>query len=104
TAWVNQHMSMSAKVPFGGVKWSGLGRENGKWGIEEFCELQVVNAARALAGERPDPAAARCPAHGTALGRTSVPDRRVANRRRGPGGPSSHVRPRWVGRRRSAVP
>src|SRR6266446_1533735 len=47
TAWVNQHMSMSAKVPFGGVKWSGLGRENGKWGIEEFCELQVVNAARA---------------------------------------------------------
>ena len=47
TAWVNQHMSMSAKVPFGGVKWSGLGRENGKWGIEAFCELQVVNAARA---------------------------------------------------------
>ena len=40
-------MSMSARVPFGGVKWSGLGRENGKWGIEEFCELQVVNAARA---------------------------------------------------------
>ena len=47
TAWVNQHMNMSARVPFGGVKWSGLGRENGKWGIEEFCELQVVNAARA---------------------------------------------------------
>jgi len=46
TAWVNQHMSMSAKVPFGGVKWSGLGRENGRWGIEEFCELQVVNAAK----------------------------------------------------------
>jgi len=22
-------------------------RENGKWGIEEFCELQVVNAAKA---------------------------------------------------------
>src|SRR5207237_692718 len=47
TAWVNQHMSMSARVPFGGVKWSGLGRENGRWGIEEFCELQVVNAAKA---------------------------------------------------------
>jgi len=46
TAWVNQHMTISAKVPFGGMKWSGLGRENGKWGIEEFCELQVVNAAR----------------------------------------------------------
>ncbi len=47
TAWVNQHMNIGAKIPFGGVKWSGLGRENGKWGIEEFCELQVVNAARA---------------------------------------------------------
>src|SRR3989454_304844 len=47
TAWVNQHMSMSARVPFGGVKWSGIGRENGRWGIEEFCELQVVNAAKA---------------------------------------------------------
>ena len=46
TAWVNQHMNMSARVPFGGVKWSGIGRENGKWGLEEFCELQVVNAAR----------------------------------------------------------
>src|SRR2546428_658850 len=47
TAWVNQHMNIGAKIPFGGVKWSGLGRENGKWGIEEFCELQAVSAARA---------------------------------------------------------
>ena len=35
-----------ATAPFGGVKWSGIGRENGRWGIEEFCELQVVNASR----------------------------------------------------------
>ena len=47
TAWVNQHMSVNAKIPFGGMKWSGVGRENGKWGLEEFCELQVVNAAKA---------------------------------------------------------
>jgi acyl-CoA reductase-like NAD-dependent aldehyde dehydrogenase len=47
TAWVNQHLNLSAKVPFGGVKWSGIGRENGPWGLEEFCELQVVNSARA---------------------------------------------------------
>jgi acyl-CoA reductase-like NAD-dependent aldehyde dehydrogenase len=46
TAWVNQHLNTNAKIPFGGMKWSGLGRENGKWGIEEFCELQVVNAAK----------------------------------------------------------
>jgi acyl-CoA reductase-like NAD-dependent aldehyde dehydrogenase len=48
TAWVNQHMSLNAKTPFGGMKWSGLGRENGKWGLEEFCELQVVNTAKAV--------------------------------------------------------
>ncbi len=48
TAWVNQHLNLSNKVPFGGVKWSGLGRENGRWGIEEFCELQVVNTAKAI--------------------------------------------------------
>jgi acyl-CoA reductase-like NAD-dependent aldehyde dehydrogenase len=46
-AWVNQHASLPPTAPFGGVKWSGVGRENGRWGIEEFCELQVVNAARA---------------------------------------------------------
>ena len=46
-AWVNQHMNLPATAPFGGVKWSGIGRENGRWGIEEFCELQVVNASRA---------------------------------------------------------
>jgi acyl-CoA reductase-like NAD-dependent aldehyde dehydrogenase len=47
TAWVNQHMQLAPTVPFGGVKWSGIGRENGRWGIDEFCELQVVNVARA---------------------------------------------------------
>lgn len=47
-AWVNQHMNLPATAPFGGVKWSGIGRENGRWGIEEFCELQVVNASRTL--------------------------------------------------------
>ena len=46
-AWVNQHASLPPTAPFGGVKWSGIGRENGRWGIEEFCELQVVNASRA---------------------------------------------------------
>jgi len=46
TAWVNQHLALGPTIPFGGTKWSGIGRENGPWGIEEFCELQVVNAAR----------------------------------------------------------
>src|SRR5438876_3522103 len=38
-----------------------------------------------------------------ALGRTPVLDRRVAHRRRGPGGPWSQVRSRWVGRCASPV-
>jgi acyl-CoA reductase-like NAD-dependent aldehyde dehydrogenase len=50
TAWVNQHTNVSARVPFGGMKWSGVGRENGPWGIDEFCELQVVNVARSSSG------------------------------------------------------
>lgn len=31
------------EAPFGGVKYSGLGRENGHFGIEEFMEIKFVN-------------------------------------------------------------
>ncbi len=46
TGWVNQHMDILPNAPFGGCKWSGLGAENGRWGYEEFTEMQVVNAKR----------------------------------------------------------
>ena len=46
TGWVNQHMDITPFAPFGGCKWSGLGYENGKWGYEEFTELQVVNVRK----------------------------------------------------------
>jgi acyl-CoA reductase-like NAD-dependent aldehyde dehydrogenase len=46
TGWVNQHMDITPYAPFGGSKWSGLGYENGKWGYEEFTELQVVNTKK----------------------------------------------------------
>src|SRR5262245_29973938 len=46
TGWVNQHMDITPFAPFGGCKWSGLGYENGKWGYEEFTEMQVVNAKK----------------------------------------------------------
>jgi acyl-CoA reductase-like NAD-dependent aldehyde dehydrogenase len=44
TTWVNQHLKLEPDVPFGGRKQSGLGREMGIWGLEEFCELQVLSA------------------------------------------------------------
>lgn len=46
TGWVNQHMDITPFAPFGGCKWSGLGYENGKWGYDEFTEMQVVNLKR----------------------------------------------------------
>jgi acyl-CoA reductase-like NAD-dependent aldehyde dehydrogenase len=43
TAWVNQHMALSNLAPFGGSKWSGIGYENGPWGLSAFCQYQVRN-------------------------------------------------------------
>jgi acyl-CoA reductase-like NAD-dependent aldehyde dehydrogenase len=43
TAWVNQHIALSPFAPFGGSKWSGIGYESGKWGLDSFCQLRVLN-------------------------------------------------------------
>jgi acyl-CoA reductase-like NAD-dependent aldehyde dehydrogenase len=43
TAWVNTHLGLSPDVPFGGAKWSGIGVENGHWGLETFSEIQVLS-------------------------------------------------------------
>jgi len=47
TAWVNQHLAIAPNLPFGDAKWSGIGVENGPWGLLGFTEIQVVNVARA---------------------------------------------------------
>jgi acyl-CoA reductase-like NAD-dependent aldehyde dehydrogenase len=46
TAWVNQHLAILPFTPFGGAKWSGIGVENGPWGLLGFTEIQVVNVAK----------------------------------------------------------
>jgi acyl-CoA reductase-like NAD-dependent aldehyde dehydrogenase len=46
TAWVNAHMDLGHDAPFGGRKWSGVGHENGPWGIDGYCDWQVVNVHR----------------------------------------------------------
>ena len=47
TAWVNQHLAILPTTPFGGAKWSGIGVENGPWGLLGFTEIQTVNVAKA---------------------------------------------------------
>jgi acyl-CoA reductase-like NAD-dependent aldehyde dehydrogenase len=42
TTWVNAHLYLLPDLPFGGVKQSGLGIENGIWGLHEFQTMQVV--------------------------------------------------------------
>ena len=37
---VNVGLMSAEMVPFGGVKQSGLGREGGQWGLEEFLEVK----------------------------------------------------------------
>jgi acyl-CoA reductase-like NAD-dependent aldehyde dehydrogenase len=46
SAWVNQHLAILPNTPFGGAKWSGIGVENGTWGLLGFTELQTVNISK----------------------------------------------------------
>jgi acyl-CoA reductase-like NAD-dependent aldehyde dehydrogenase len=47
TSWVNTHMAIQPNVPFGGAKWSGIGVENGPWGLLGFTEIQTVHVSKA---------------------------------------------------------
>ena len=43
---VNQGIVSNAAAPFGGVKHSGVGREGGREGIEEYLETKYLAIAR----------------------------------------------------------
>jgi aldehyde dehydrogenase (NAD+) len=40
--WINNALNM-IDGPFGGFKESGLGREGGRWGVEEYTEIQQIS-------------------------------------------------------------
>jgi betaine-aldehyde dehydrogenase len=45
TCWINQYNVTPVELPFGGVKLSGLGRENGRAAIEHYTQLKSVYVA-----------------------------------------------------------
>jgi acyl-CoA reductase-like NAD-dependent aldehyde dehydrogenase len=40
--WVNQHLKVAPEVPFGGVKESGIGRENGPYALSEYLDMKTI--------------------------------------------------------------
>src|ERR1700732_3832265 len=45
TCWINQYNVTPIELPFGGMKLSGLGRENGRAAIEHYTQLKSVYVA-----------------------------------------------------------
>jgi betaine-aldehyde dehydrogenase len=45
TCWINHYNMTPIELPFGGVKRSGLGRENGRAAIEHYTQLKSVYVA-----------------------------------------------------------
>lgn len=53
TVWINSYRAVSPAAPFGGVKMSGFGRENGLESLREWTELKTVWVE--LSGQTRDP-------------------------------------------------
>ncbi|MDQ0512908.1 aldehyde dehydrogenase family protein [Ancylobacter amanitiformis] len=47
TVWVNQHLTLLPIAPVGGHKWSGIGVENGSWGLVSYTDIQTISVAKA---------------------------------------------------------
>ena len=40
---VNDGLPSTPQAPFGGMKMSGVGREGGLWGIEEYLDVKYMS-------------------------------------------------------------
>jgi betaine-aldehyde dehydrogenase len=47
TCWINHYNVTPVELPFGGVKMSGIGRENGRAALEHYTQLKSVYVAMA---------------------------------------------------------
>lgn len=43
SVWVNQYRAIQFQAPFGGFKQSGVGRELGRYALDEYCEVKTVS-------------------------------------------------------------
>jgi acyl-CoA reductase-like NAD-dependent aldehyde dehydrogenase len=43
TVWVNDFHLISPAAPFGGFKQSGVGREHGRWGLQNYLQIKTVH-------------------------------------------------------------
>jgi aminomuconate-semialdehyde/2-hydroxymuconate-6-semialdehyde dehydrogenase len=48
--WINDWLVRDLRVPFGGMKQSGVGREGGRWSLEFYSEARNIYEADALPG------------------------------------------------------
>jgi acyl-CoA reductase-like NAD-dependent aldehyde dehydrogenase len=46
SVWINQHPQVSATIPFGGAKQSGIGVEGSMHGLHAYTDIRVVNVKR----------------------------------------------------------
>ncbi|HWR25828.1 MAG TPA: aldehyde dehydrogenase family protein [Methanosarcina sp.] len=40
--WLNQHLKVAPEAPFGGIKESGMGRENGPYALSEYLDTKTI--------------------------------------------------------------
>jgi aldehyde dehydrogenase (NAD+) len=44
TVWVNCYNVIDTRAPFGGFKQSGIGRELGEYGLQQYTQVKTVTA------------------------------------------------------------